>query len=65
MNTNLTTIVVIGAGQAGSWAVRTLRDEGFKGRVVLIGDEPHPPMNARRCPRRYFRARQRRKACIC
>lgn len=43
MNTNLTTIVVIGAGQAGSWAVRTLRDEGFKGRVVLIGDEPHPP----------------------
>ncbi|NUA28288.1 NAD(P)/FAD-dependent oxidoreductase [Cupriavidus basilensis] len=43
MNTNLTTIVVIGAGQAGSWAARTLRDEGFKGRVVLVGDEAHPP----------------------
>lgn len=43
MNTNLTTIVVIGAGQAGSWAARTLRDEGFTGRIVLIGDEAHPP----------------------
>ena len=42
MNTNLT-IVVIGAGQAGGWAARTLRDEGFAGRIVLIGDEAHPP----------------------
>ncbi|WP_459571683.1 NAD(P)/FAD-dependent oxidoreductase [Cupriavidus sp. 8B] len=43
MTMNLTTIVVIGAGQAGSWAARTLRDEGFMGRIVLIGDEAHPP----------------------
>ncbi len=37
------TIVVIGAGQAGYWATRTLRDKGFEGRVVLIGEETHPP----------------------
>src|SRR4051794_38761293 len=37
------TIVVIGAGQAGGWAAKTLRDQGFAGRIVLIGDEPHPP----------------------
>jgi 3-phenylpropionate/trans-cinnamate dioxygenase ferredoxin reductase component len=37
------TIVIIGAGQAGGWAAHTLRAEGFKGRVVLIGDEKHPP----------------------
>lgn len=37
------TIVIVGAGQAGGWAAQTLRSEGFKGRVVLIGDEPHRP----------------------
>ena len=37
------TIVIIGAGQAGGWAAHTLRAEGFKGRLVLIGDELHPP----------------------
>jgi len=43
MGANATTIVVMGAGQAGAWAARTLRGEGFEGRVVLIGDEAHPP----------------------
>lgn len=37
------TIVIIGAGQAGGWAAQTLRSEGFTGRLVLIGDETHPP----------------------
>ena len=37
------TFLIIGAGQAGGWAVRTLRDEGFDGRIVLIGDESHIP----------------------
>lgn len=37
------TIVIVGAGQAGGWAAQTLRKVGFTGRLVLIGDEPHPP----------------------
>lgn len=37
------TYVIIGAAQAGGWAAKTLRDQGFAGRIVLIGDEPHPP----------------------
>ena len=37
------TIAIIGAGQAGGWAAQTLRKEGFAGRLVLIGDELHPP----------------------
>ncbi|BEU98850.1 FAD-dependent oxidoreductase (plasmid) [Acidovorax sp. DW039] len=37
------TIVIIGAGQAGGWAAQTLRSEGFTGRLVLVGDELHPP----------------------
>ena len=37
------TIAIVGAGQAGGWAAQTLRGEGFGGRIVLIGDEAHPP----------------------
>ncbi|MDD0812738.1 FAD-dependent oxidoreductase [Curvibacter sp. RS43] len=39
----ITTVVIIGAGQAGGWAAQTLRREGFTGRLVLVGDELHPP----------------------
>ena len=35
--------VIVGAGQAGGWAAKTLRDSGFAGRIVLLGDERHPP----------------------
>jgi 3-phenylpropionate/trans-cinnamate dioxygenase ferredoxin reductase subunit len=37
------TIVIIGTGQAGGWAAQTLRQEGYAGKVVLIGEEPHRP----------------------
>ena len=36
-------IVIIGAGQAGGWAAKTLRTEGYAGPIVLFGDEQHPP----------------------
>jgi 3-phenylpropionate/trans-cinnamate dioxygenase ferredoxin reductase subunit len=36
-------IVIAGGGQAGGWAAKTLRTEGYAGRIVLLGDEPHPP----------------------
>lgn len=35
--------VIIGGGQAGAWAARTLRQEGFDGRLTLVGSEAHPP----------------------
>lgn len=34
-------IVVVGHGIAGLTAADTLRDEGFAGEIVLVGDEPH------------------------
>jgi 3-phenylpropionate/trans-cinnamate dioxygenase ferredoxin reductase subunit len=37
------TIVIVGAGQAGGWAAKTLRTEGYAGRIVLLGAEGHPP----------------------
>lgn len=36
-------VVIVGGGQAGGWAARTLREEGFEGEICLIGDEPHAP----------------------
>jgi 3-phenylpropionate/trans-cinnamate dioxygenase ferredoxin reductase subunit len=39
----ISTILIIGGGQAGAQAIDTLRREGFKGRVVLVGDEPELP----------------------
>src|SRR5512134_1095127 len=36
-------VVIVGAGLAGATAAQTLRDEGFTGRVVLLGDEPDRP----------------------
>jgi 3-phenylpropionate/trans-cinnamate dioxygenase ferredoxin reductase subunit len=40
---NEETFLIVGAGLAGAKAAETLRDEGFAGRVVLIGDEAEPP----------------------
>ncbi|MDB5759825.1 MAG: putative FAD-dependent pyridine nucleotide-disulfide oxidoreductase, partial [Burkholderia sp.] len=37
------TIIIVGSGQAGGWAAQTLRKEGYDGRIVLVGDEPHYP----------------------
>lgn len=33
------TFVIVGAGQAGGWAAVTLRQSGFDGRILLIGEE--------------------------
>lgn len=37
------TVVVVGGGQAGAVAARTLRRRGHGGPIVLVGDEPHRP----------------------
>lgn len=37
------TIVIVGAGQAGGWAAHALRKSRFPGRIVLLGEERHPP----------------------
>src|SRR5690606_41886602 len=37
------TFVIAGAGLAGAKAAETLREEGFAGRVLLIGDEIERP----------------------
>jgi 3-phenylpropionate/trans-cinnamate dioxygenase ferredoxin reductase component len=36
-------VVVVGASLAGLRTIETLRREGYDGRIVGIGEEPHPP----------------------
>ena len=43
-------IVIIGGGQAGGWAAKTLRDEGWQGEIAIVADEPwdfyeRPPLS--------------------
>ena len=36
-------IVIVGASLAGLRAAEALREEGFRGRLTIIGDEPYEP----------------------
>jgi 3-phenylpropionate/trans-cinnamate dioxygenase ferredoxin reductase subunit len=36
-------VIIAGAGLAGATAAKTLREEGFDGKLTLVGAEPHYP----------------------
>lgn len=36
-------VVILGAGQAGAQVAISLRERGFAGPILLVGDEPHLP----------------------
>jgi 3-phenylpropionate/trans-cinnamate dioxygenase ferredoxin reductase component len=49
------TVAVVRASLTGSSAAATLREEGFDGRVVLIGAEPQPPYDRPPLSKNYLR----------
>src|SRR6188472_4370972 len=49
------TFVIVGGGLAGAKAAETLREEGFDGRVVLIGDEDVRPYERPPLSKEYLR----------
>jgi 3-phenylpropionate/trans-cinnamate dioxygenase ferredoxin reductase subunit len=53
--TNDQTHVVVGAGLAGAKAAETLREEGFGGRVVLVGAEAERPYERPPLSKDYLR----------
>jgi 3-phenylpropionate/trans-cinnamate dioxygenase ferredoxin reductase subunit len=50
----ISTILIIGGGQAGAQAIDTLRREGFGGRLVLICDEPELPYQRPPLSKKYL-----------
>ncbi len=50
------TVVIAGAGLAGAKAAETLREEGFDGRVVLVGAERERPYERPPLSKDYLRA---------
>jgi len=49
------TFVIVGASLAGAKAAETLRNEGFEGRVVLIGEESERPYERPLLSKEYLR----------
>jgi 3-phenylpropionate/trans-cinnamate dioxygenase ferredoxin reductase subunit len=54
------TFVIVGGGLAGAKAAQTLRDEGFDGRVVLLGEEDVPPYERPPLSKDYLRGEAER-----
>jgi 3-phenylpropionate/trans-cinnamate dioxygenase ferredoxin reductase component len=58
------THVIVGGGLAGAKAAETLREEGFDGRVVLLGAEPHRPYERPPLSKDYLRGEAQRDAAF-
>jgi 3-phenylpropionate/trans-cinnamate dioxygenase ferredoxin reductase subunit len=54
MSSDSRTFVIAGAGQAGGEIAAELRKQGFGGRVVLVGEEPHIPYKRPPLSKAYF-----------
>lgn len=55
MSTAEQTFVIVGASLAGAKAAETLREEGYDGRVILIGEEPERPYERPPLTKDYLR----------
>ena len=55
MSTQQQTFVIVGASLAGAKAAETLREQGFAGRLVLIGDDPERPYERPPLTKDYLR----------
>jgi 3-phenylpropionate/trans-cinnamate dioxygenase ferredoxin reductase component len=64
MSAHPQTFVIIGGGLAGAKAAETLRDEGFDGRLVLIGDEPERPYERPPLSKDYLRGETAEKPFV-
>ncbi len=51
----MTIVAVVGAGEAGATAAGSLRDQGYDGELVLIGDEPMAPYERPPLSKEYLR----------
>jgi 3-phenylpropionate/trans-cinnamate dioxygenase ferredoxin reductase subunit len=50
----LSRVVIVGASTAGRSAAVTLREVGYSGEVLLVGEEPHPPYDRPQLSKQYL-----------
>jgi 3-phenylpropionate/trans-cinnamate dioxygenase ferredoxin reductase component len=58
------THVIVGAGLAGAKAAEALRNEGFDGHIVLVGDEPELPYERPPLSKGYLRGKSPRDKAL-
>ena len=51
-------MVIVGGGKAGGTAAATIREEGFEGRLVIIGKEPGIPFGRPPLSKAYLRSEE-------
>jgi len=51
-------MVIVGAGHAAGQAAASLRQEGYEGEIVIIGDEPHIPYQRPPLSKQYLSGEQ-------
>ena len=56
------TIAIVGAGMAGAKTAQALRADGFDGRIVLFGSEPHRPYERPPLSKQYLMGTAEREA---
>ncbi|MFO7285780.1 MAG: FAD-dependent oxidoreductase [Gammaproteobacteria bacterium] len=47
-------LLIVGAGQAATQAVHTLRQNGYSGRITIVGGERHPPYQRPPLSKKYL-----------
>ena len=57
-------VVIVGAGLAGVRCAETLRAEGFDGRIVLVGEESHPPYERPALSKEFLAGMRDDIACV-
>src|SRR5579875_30109 len=58
------TLAIVGASLAGATAAIELRERGFDGRVVVIGDEPELPYERPALSKDYLRGESEREQLL-
>jgi 3-phenylpropionate/trans-cinnamate dioxygenase ferredoxin reductase component len=62
--TNIENIVIVGAGQAASQAIHTLRQRAYKGSITLVGDEPYFPYQRPPLSKKYLASQLERERLL-
>src|SRR5450631_2961539 len=61
MSTAEQTFVIVGAGLAGAKAAEALREEGFDGRIILMGDETERPYDRPPLSKEYLQGKSEKE----